>query len=479
MTNDRRSTSRRFYYVSVASFITIMMAITALGAFDFASARQVGGNRPEMKVENIWLEEEWGNHVQGGLTVVANGVRVPNATVSMTLTYPDGWVDEWDQQTSRAGLLYFDRGKYGDGNYVLVVEDIQKSGYAYNKPSKNADKPQVVLTIGEAGNDNKQPPVQEPEEPIDEDEGEEPVEEPGTPPVEEPGDDGDNGDHHGGSGSMHEWHAPGSHDGLINHDHGDAPPQWVFDAGYTPGYDHPGMTPNENALKHTAMKGFTARMNGVDVYVIAHLDTHPNGQQTRFHSYQLWMRDPSGGVSHIHGWMDFGEGDNALPNVATVETCPNFSGVRPVIGVNFPECPVGFENWYSRAGGSGAHAPDFGFNLSAPYYGGPQRGTLSSGKLEDADEWIPTGRRNNIRRMEVAWYADRSNLRGEFWTDQWGRVLNGPNDARVGTTRTIGGRDYEVLALRQYIAPTAVSLVFPGNSVEKTYPMAEPYQLPN
>ena len=38
------------------------------------------------------------------------------------------------------------------------------------------------------------------------------------------------------------------------------------------------------------------------------------GQQTRFHSYQMWARDASGGVSHWDLWADFGQDNNTGPN---------------------------------------------------------------------------------------------------------------------------------------------------------------------
>jgi hypothetical protein len=262
-----------------------------------------------------------------------------------------------------------------------------------------------------------------------------------------------------------------------DHEHGDAPPAWVLAAGYSPSFTHAANTPNENHLpyKHTGFKGYSARLNGVDVYVIMHLDTNPSGHTSRFHSYQFWMRDPSGGVSHMHGWLDFGGDDltQTGPNLRRIR-CDD-TGVRPIIAVNDQSCggPIQFESWYSRAAGHRGQAgwmPDFGFNTSANYYTG--------GDPTDPATWVGTGGLNLVRRFEVAWYADRSNLRGTFWSDQFGRLMSGPNDSRCGTTYTVGTRSYTVLCLEQFIAPTAVTLSFPGNALQKTYPGPE-VRLPN
>ena len=273
---------------------------------------------------------------------------------------------------------------------------------------------------------------------------------------------------------MH-WHPAGvAHGDRPAHEHGDAPPQWVLDAGYDPMFTHDAGTPGENvaAYKHTAFKGWAGRFGSVDWYGVFHLDTNPIGQAGRFHSYQLWMRDQSGAVSHFNGWLDFGVGDSTGSQKVVV--CGTDSGVRPIIMVNQAGCPVRFENWYARAGGSGAWAPDVGFNINPTYY------DIGSGDPADLAQWRPiNGFANNVdRRVEWAWYAGRSSIRGEFWATQWGDIVSGPDAQVCGTQRTIGGRAYTVLCLRQYIAPTLPSVEFPGNSVQRTFP-ADGVALPN
>jgi hypothetical protein len=268
----------------------------------------------------------------------------------------------------------------------------------------------------------------------------------------------------------HEWHPPvdpatGCHYG---HEHGDAPPAWVQSSRWPAMFSHPGNTPNENVLKHTSFKGFSLRDDGIDLYVIMHLDTNPNGHSSRFHSYQAWARDASGGISYWDLWADFGEGNNTGPNLRWDENCGGNTEIRPIMAVLYPQCNFTFESWYSRAG-----APewgwDFGFNVRPQYYNGPQPGVSSNPDLSAMNTWLPTGQWNDARRIEAAWYAFRQHPTGTFYSTQWGEIVSGPTDPRCGTQRTIGSKTYEVLCLQQHIAPTMTTFSFPGNSIQKEY----------
>lgn len=267
------------------------------------------------------------------------------------------------------------------------------------------------------------------------------------------------------------WHAPTIGGCATGHEHGDAPPAWVVASRWMPMFEHPGNTPSENALKHTSFKGFVLRDDGVDLYVIVHLDTNPNGHTSRFHSYQAWARDASGAVSYWDLWADFGVGNNTEGQVRPGDNCPGGSGgVRPIITVNYQSCPgLSFETWYSRAGAA-AWGWDFGFSISPNYYGGPSPGVRTNGDLANSANWLPTGQLNTNRRMEAAWYADRSNQRGDFWATQFGEVVSGPGDARCGQPRTFGARTYTTLCLAQYIAPSLGSVQFPGNAIQRQQP---------
>lgn len=270
--------------------------------------------------------------------------------------------------------------------------------------------------------------------------------------------------------SMTTWHPPVINGCATGHEHGEAPPQWVYDAGYTPSFEHPANTPNENQLKHTSFKGFRLRDDGVELYVIAHVDTNPSGHSSRFHSYQVWAKDRAGNVSHWRGWMDFGEGDMTGPQISRDGCDPD---VRPIMSVFTPECSSGpprFESWYTRAGGSGSWSWDFGFTIKANYFFG--------GDPNNYATWVPTGELNDRRRIEAAWYAERSRTRGRFYANQWGDIVSGPNDPVCGTQRQIGAKTYKVLCLEQYIAPTMTTVGFPNNSIERDYDVSG-VQLPN
>lgn len=264
------------------------------------------------------------------------------------------------------------------------------------------------------------------------------------------------------------WHAPGiAHGDRPAHEHGDAPPQWLTDAGIRPSFMHPAMTPGENLpyWKHTAFKGWQGQFNGQDWYGIFHLDFQPGGHVSRFHGYQLWVRDATGVISAISGWLDFGVGNSTLPQV--VLQCGGDDSTRPIMNPPVQGCPISFESWYARAGGSGDWAPDFGFNINPNFYAG--------GDPLNPATWTNTGYVRNLeRRIEFAWYLGGSGIRpaprGEFWATQWGNIVSGANDPVCGTQRVYGERSYTVLCLRQYVAPTLQPMTFPGNAVQRQFP---------
>lgn len=271
------------------------------------------------------------------------------------------------------------------------------------------------------------------------------------------------------------WHGPTGAGGCFyGHEHGEAPPAWVTVFEMPLMLNHGANTPNENILKHTAFKGVTFTDDGVTVYAMMHLDSHPNGQATRFHSVQIWARDAAGNVSYFDHWLDYGEDNNTGPNTRPVDTCGVQQSIRPIIQVNYPQCPLVFENWYAAT--TIPWSWDIGVNLNAQYYNGPSVNVSSSTDLNDYATWLPTGNINATRRIEGAWYKDRANFSGVpydqwFYATQWGEIVSGPSDAVCGTSRTFGARSYTVLCARQYIASTLTTVEFPGNAAQKTYPV--------
>lgn len=278
------------------------------------------------------------------------------------------------------------------------------------------------------------------------------------------------------------WHSPAPHGDRPTHEHGDAPPQFVLDflgvksVNEAMLFTHAGNTPGENMLnyKHTAFKGWyaewTVPQGLVKWYGVFHLDTNPAGHTSRFHSYQLWVQDPSGNVSHFEGWVDFGTGNMTGPQ--KIVTCGVDSGIRPIMLVNQAGCNVRFENWYARAAGSGGWAPDFGFNINPTYF------DIGSGDPLNTADWQQIGNfpRNVTRRVEWAWYPGRSNQRGAFWATQFGQIVQNENDPICSATTTVGDKTYQNICLAQYIAPTLPEVSFNTvtsanrNSQQRTFP---------
>lgn len=271
------------------------------------------------------------------------------------------------------------------------------------------------------------------------------------------------------------WHGPtGSGGCFYGHEHGEQPPAWVTSFEMPLMLNHGANTPNENILKHTAFKGLTFTDDGVIFYAMMHLDSHPNGQSTRFHSVQIWARDAAGNVSYFDHWLDYGQGNNTGPNTRPVDTCGTQQGIRPIIQVNYQTCPLAFENWYAAT--IIPWSWDVGVNLNAQYYNGPSVGVSSSTDLNDYATWLPTGNINATRRVEAAWYKGRADFSGApldewFYATQFGQIVSGPNDPVCGTSRTFGAKTYTVLCARQYIASTLTTVEFPGNAAQRTYPV--------
>jgi hypothetical protein len=272
------------------------------------------------------------------------------------------------------------------------------------------------------------------------------------------------------------WHIPGAHGDRPAHEHGDPPPQWLLAAGIRPSFTHVAGTPGENHAyyKHTAFKGWGGNFNGQDWYGVFHLDFNPAGHASRFHSYQLWVKDASGAISAISGWLDFGIDDSTGPQL--VPQCGGDDSVRPIMNPPSVGCPLSFESWYARPGGNGSWAPDFGFNVNPNYYVG--------GDPTNPPTWTDTGYVRNLeRRIEFAWYLGEGGIRpsprGEFWTTQWGDIVSGPGDPVCGTQRSYGARSYTVVCLRQYVASTLRAMTFPDNSTGQVFPGDGVVVLPN
>jgi hypothetical protein len=82
----------------------------------------------------------------------------------------------------------------------------------------------------------------------------------------------------------------------------------------------------------------------------------------------------------------------------------------------------------------------------------------------DVLTWPVTGKLATTRRFELSWFrnrADYAQVGGEFYTDQFGHQVSGPNDPRCGTQMVApNGTQYVTVCLRQYIAPSLPTISF-------------------
>lgn len=270
---------------------------------------------------------------------------------------------------------------------------------------------------------------------------------------------------------MDRWHPPVVNGCATGHEHGDPPPQWLIDAGYTVSFHgHFNTSPAENTAKHAAMKGFAATFNGVDLYLRIHAASNVLDRSARYHSYEIWARDPRGGVSHWQGWYNTGD-PRPYPEGDRVPRTLGDPGRRPVmLVVDQASYDAGSrcEQWYS-APAQPLWGWDFGWTICGSttiYYPGENEQQDRRFWRASPDETLGT-----TRRLEAAWYADRDprRPRGRFWATQFGDLVNGPDDPRCSGTSTRYGVTYQNVCLEQYIAPSMVTVQSPDNAVQKQF----------
>ena len=275
---------------------------------------------------------------------------------------------------------------------------------------------------------------------------------------------------------MDVWHPPVINGCAAGHEHGDTPPSWIAAAGFQVRFTFHGNTsPAENTAKHAAMKGFSTRLNNQDVYFRIHAASNPLDRMARYHSYELWIRDASGAVSHTQGWYNTGD---PRPQAEGGARFVRRRGVepqqRPIILIpdeTSVQQGINCEQWYA-APGQPLWGPDFGWTIC--------QGTTLYRASENANasqqsSWVTTGELGTTRRLELAWYANRSNQRGRFITDQFGENINncveGRDVVKFGTT-------YKTVCLEQVLAPSLQTIQFPNNAVQKNFP-DDGVQVPN
>ena len=205
--------------------------------------------------------------------------------------------------------------------------------------------------------------------------------------------------------SMTSWHPPVVNGCRTGHEHGDAPPRWIAEAGYPVEFN---ISSHENTVAHAAMKGFNAHLGDVDVYLRVHATSNAIDRSERFHSYEVWARDSSGVVSHWQGWMNAGD-----PGADRVPRRPAFTtDVKPsilVVDERSWEQGIHCEQWY------GATAPwswDIGISLcdaTTIYYYGEAAET-------DSTYWRPApgDAMESDRRIDISWFDFRDHPTGNL-----------------------------------------------------------------
>ena len=273
--------------------------------------------------------------------------------------------------------------------------------------------------------------------------------------------------------SMTEWHPPMVNGCATGHEHGDAPPEWIAQAGYSVRFAGDFNTPRENELKHAAFKGFEARFSNVDIYFRVHAQANPMGRSARYHSYQVWARDPSGNVSHWQGWYDTGDPERDRI-VRRRGGEPDRRPVMLVVDREAWDAGIRCEQWYAF---TATWSWDFGWTIcNTTTLFQPSENT----SIYNENTWAiaPDDSRGTTRRLEAAWYADRQHPTGTFYTTQFGEIVSGLDDARCSGTTDKFGVTYDNICLEQYIAPTMTEVKFPGNAVQKQFD-ATGVELPN
>ena len=240
------------------------------------------------------------------------------------------------------------------------------------------------------------------------------------------------------------WHPP------TDHEHGDPPPFWIAAAGYELRYDGPFSTgPHENTHKHAGHKGFAARFDDVDLYFRVHASSVPMDRAGRYHSYEVFARDPSGAVSHWQGWYAVGDpdderhptrrgnpGDRAL--IRVVDEASWRKGDEDRCEWWYPEAPSWSWTWSWRI-------------CDAETLWHPDETTASPAH--------PTGGTGLLRRLKASWLAEAP-PRGRFWSTVHGEIVPGPTAPRCAPAP----------CLEQVIQPTMPRVRSPGNVAERQFP---------
>lgn len=275
----------------------------------------------------------------------------------------------------------------------------------------------------------------------------------------------------------------GSIDCVYEHEHGDAPPEWLINSGYKIGFDHhsgftAGTSEYENTLKHAGMKGFSANIKGVDIYARIHLASNVLDRSSRYHSYELYLKDPSGNISHFQGWLD--TGDPLKDRIPYRDSTAGEKGIdprtRPIVwAATKHACQIDrtwcIELWAMKTWNWG---PDliWGINDATTFFKEGEENT------PDINSWDKSGSNGTDRSLTVTIYRNPKDLKergveqmplGEIWATQFGDIVSGHDDPLCGAESLKYGISYKNICLENYIAPTLPQITGVYNTAQKQF----------
>lgn len=279
------------------------------------------------------------------------------------------------------------------------------------------------------------------------------------------------------------WHgATGPGGCTYGHEHGSAPPAWVgamafsgpfntsaIENAQSPSDEQPTLMGKHNAMK--AILGTNPLSGGGQFYLRYHAASNVHDRMSRFHSFEIWFRDNSNGVSHWQGWTDSGDPDLIGPGNQGAGGrrfgCSSEIDIRPETIVRNEGCTSELsEHWYlyPRSGWQ----PTMSVLMDATTFMYP--GEYSQTSMVN---WRRTGFLGTGRQASMVVAPGSLDLTGKpaprgvtFYATQFGEIVTGPSDARcTGTTtfpaqptatffRSDTPETYQNVCLQNFLAPT-------------------------
>lgn len=279
---------------------------------------------------------------------------------------------------------------------------------------------------------------------------------------------------------------------IYGHEHGDPPPDWVSRAGYSVGFDSmadfmANTSPMEDDFKHPGMKGFNATIQGLQVYARIHLMSNPLDRTARYHSYELFIKDQTGAVSHFQGWLNTGDSvtDRIPYHDSTYGAAGLDPGRRPIVWAATRQACLKDRSWCIELWSmtTSSWGPDIIWTINDPttYF--------QPGEKYDADisHWDLTGKLGGDRTMVISLFRNSDSLKkrglnqapvGSIWATQFGDIVSGPKDQLCSQSSVKFGVEYQNVCLENYIAPTLPEISGVNNGAEKQFDLTG-VQVPN